>query len=155
MHPGTSAFEARFQLTDIRQRPLFINVKVTVKFGGVFHISVYAPYWIVNRTGLLFSFAERDSNQSIVAIVEIFKHLILTVKNITLNIEEEMVYKLYKFLRSVSEDVEGGGGGQHRPGATAGLHGHLDPADPILLPDTQAEPQSGQAQCPQVKQSQH
>merc|ERR1719350_784615 len=38
---------------------------------------------------------------------EIFKHLILTVKNITLNIEEEMVYKLYKFLRSVSEDVEG------------------------------------------------
>ena len=37
---------------------------------------------------------------------EIFKHLILTVKNVTLNIEEEMVYKLYKFLRSVSEDLE-------------------------------------------------
>ena len=100
MHPGTSAFEARIQLTDNRQRPLFINVKVTVKLGGVFNISVYAPYWIVNRTGLpmlikqegekveaagqfeehelarmmaplLFSFAERDSNQSIVARVGI------------------------------------------------------------------------------------
>ena len=100
MHPGTSAFEARIQVTDSRARPLFINVKVTVKFGGVFNITVYAPYWIVNRTGLpmlfkqegekteaagqfeehelarmmsplLFSFTERDSNLSIVARVGI------------------------------------------------------------------------------------
>ena len=37
---------------------------------------------------------------------EIFKHLILTVKNVTFNIEEEMIYKVYKFLRLISEDVE-------------------------------------------------
>ena len=100
MHPGTSAFEARIQLTDNRSRPLFINVKVAVKYGGVFVISVFAPYWIVNKTGLpmlfkqegekseaagqfeehelarmmsplLFSFTERDSNLSLVARVGI------------------------------------------------------------------------------------
>merc|ERR1719422_1459992 len=38
---------------------------------------------------------------------EIFKHLILTVKNITFNIEEEMIYKLHKFLRLTDmEDTE-------------------------------------------------
>ena len=100
MHPGTSGFEARIKLTDSRSRPLYINVKVVVKYGGVLVISVFAPYWIVNKTGLpmlfkqegekteaagqfeehelarmmsplLFSFVERDSNLSLVARVGI------------------------------------------------------------------------------------
>ena len=100
LHPGTSAFEARIKLTDNRSRPLYLTVKVTIKYGGVMVISVFSPYWIVNKTGLpmlfkqegekveaagqfeehelarmmsplLFSFAERDSNPSIVTRVGI------------------------------------------------------------------------------------
>merc|ERR1719232_1634655 len=100
MHPGTSTFEARIKLTDNKARSLFINVKVNVKYGGVVVISVFAPYWIVNKTGLpmlfkqegdkieaagqfeehelarmmaplLFSFPERDSHLSLVARVGI------------------------------------------------------------------------------------
>ena len=100
LHPGTSAFEARIKLTDNRSRPLFLAVRVSIKYGGVMMISVYAPVWIVNKTGLpmlfkqegekveaagqfeehelarmmsplLFSFTERDSNPSIVSRVGI------------------------------------------------------------------------------------
>ena len=100
MHPGTSPFEARIKLTDNKSRPLFINVKVGVRYGGAVFISVFASYWIVNKTGLpmlfkqegdkveaagqfeehelarmmsplLFSFTERDSSLDIVARVGI------------------------------------------------------------------------------------
>ena len=100
MQPGTSAFEARIKLSDSNCRPLFLNVKVSVKYGGSIYITVFAPYWIVNKTGLpmlfkpegektesagqfeehelarmmaplLFSFPERDSDLSLVARVGI------------------------------------------------------------------------------------
>jgi len=100
MQPGTSAFEARIKLTDNRSRPLYLNIKVSVRYGGSFFITVFAPYWIVNKTGLpmlfkqegdktesagqyeehelarmmaplLFSFPERDSNLSLVSRVGI------------------------------------------------------------------------------------
>merc|ERR1719282_946975 len=51
---------------------------------------------------------------------EIFKHLILTVKNITFNIEEEMIYKLHKFLRLTDmedtemEEIEDNTGWEHQ-----------------------------------------
>jgi len=38
--------------------------------------------------------------------VEILKHFIVTVKNLTINIEEELLYKLYRFLSLASADSE-------------------------------------------------
>jgi len=100
MQPGSGGFEARIKLSDNKSRPLFLNIKVSVKYGGSVFITVFAPYWVVNKTGLpmlfkqegdkvesagqyeehelarmmaplLFSFPERDSNMSLVARVGI------------------------------------------------------------------------------------
>ena len=96
MQPTSGAFEARIKLTDTSSRPVYLNIKVAIRCGGAVHITVFAPYWIVNKTGLpilfmqegdkteaagqyeehemarmvaplLFSFPERDSHLSLVA----------------------------------------------------------------------------------------
>ena len=50
---------------------------------------------------------------------EIFRHFILTIKNITLNIEEELLYKLCRFAKLISweaeqEEVEDNTGWEHQ-----------------------------------------
>lgn len=96
MQPGSGAFEARIKLTDGRARPVHLSVKVDLRHGGAVRITAFAPYWIVNKTGLpilfkqegekveaagqheehelarmvaplLFSFPERDSQLAVVA----------------------------------------------------------------------------------------
>ena len=103
MHPGSGEFEARIKLSDTLARPLYLSVKVSIRYNGAINIKVFAPYWIVNKTGLpllfrqdnekaeaagqfeehelarmvaplLFSFAERDSNLSLLARVGVGLH---------------------------------------------------------------------------------
>ena len=98
MQPTSGAFEARIKLSDATSRPVYLNIKVSIHCGGAVHVTVFAPYWIVNKTGLpilfkqegdkveaagqyeehemarmvaplLFSFPERDSHLSLVARV--------------------------------------------------------------------------------------
>ena len=98
MQPNSGAFEARIKLADNRSRPVYLNVKVSLQYGGAVNITAFAPYWIINKTGLpllfrqdgdkmeaagqyeehemarmvtplLFSFPERDSSQALVARV--------------------------------------------------------------------------------------
>ena len=91
---NASSFEARVRVTDAQDRPLFLQVRVSPVFGGSMRVTVYAPIWLVNKTGLplvfkqegysvesagqegenevarmgaplMFSFMEREGNQSI------------------------------------------------------------------------------------------
>lgn len=49
---GFSSNETTLRLTDVKQRILNLRATVTVMKGLGMQISVYAPYWLVNRTGL-------------------------------------------------------------------------------------------------------
>ncbi len=56
----SSTFEARVRLTDAQDRPLFLQVRVAPVVsgagaggvGGAVRVTVYAPIWLVNKTGL-------------------------------------------------------------------------------------------------------
>ena len=49
---GSSNFEARVRVADGNDRPLYLQVAVTPRFGGALRVTVYAPIWVVNKTGL-------------------------------------------------------------------------------------------------------
>ena len=59
-HPGAASFEARIQLADTAARPLHLTVRLTVRYGGALFISVFAPFWIINKTGLPLVFREEN-----------------------------------------------------------------------------------------------
>lgn len=40
------------ELQDTKRRSLIVNVKISVKPGGSIRISIYAPYWMINSTGI-------------------------------------------------------------------------------------------------------
>ncbi|KAJ6645642.1 Vacuolar protein sorting-associated protein 13D [Pseudolycoriella hygida] len=49
---GSSSVEVTLRLTDIKQRILNLRASITMAKGCGMQISVSAPYWLVNRTGL-------------------------------------------------------------------------------------------------------
>jgi len=55
LHPGAaSSSEVRLRLTDGLDRPLFLQARVEPEpeLGGVLRVSILAPIWLVNKTGL-------------------------------------------------------------------------------------------------------
>ncbi|XP_022802556.1 vacuolar protein sorting-associated protein 13D-like isoform X2 [Stylophora pistillata] len=40
------------ELQDTKRRSLILNVKVSIKPDGSLRVSIYAPYWMINRTGI-------------------------------------------------------------------------------------------------------
>ena len=59
-----SDFEVRLRLTDSQDRPLYLQCSIHVYLGGGIKITVYAPFWIVNQTGLPLVFRQEGSNPS-------------------------------------------------------------------------------------------
>ena len=58
---GSSNFEARVRVADGNDRPLYLQVGVTPRFGGALRVTVYAPIWVVNKTGLPLVFRQEGS----------------------------------------------------------------------------------------------
>lgn len=60
--PNSGNFEARIKFTDQHERPLFLQVRVTTVYHGAVKISVHAPIWLVNKTGLPLVFKQEGSS---------------------------------------------------------------------------------------------
>ncbi|TRY62990.1 hypothetical protein TCAL_03981 [Tigriopus californicus] len=60
--PNSCNFEARIKLTDQEDRPLFLQVRVIMVYHGAVKISVYAPIWLVNKTGIPLIFKQEGSS---------------------------------------------------------------------------------------------
>ena len=63
MQPGTGPFEARLKLADSQHRPLHLSARVTTECGGSLVVTVYATFWLVNRTGLPLVFKQEGEKQ--------------------------------------------------------------------------------------------
>ncbi|XP_071747088.1 intermembrane lipid transfer protein VPS13D [Lepeophtheirus salmonis] len=54
----STTYEVRVRLGDSNNRPLYLTAQIICKFGGIVRISVFASYWLVNKTGLPLIFRE-------------------------------------------------------------------------------------------------
>ena len=56
------------------KRQLGLRVKVTIKYGRVLVISVFATYWIVNKTGLPMLFKQEAEGEKVDAAGQFMEH---------------------------------------------------------------------------------
>ena len=52
LSPGVSAFDTRLNFVDSYERILSLSVRVVSTLGGAIRVSVFSPFWLVNKTGL-------------------------------------------------------------------------------------------------------
>jgi vacuolar protein sorting-associated protein 13D len=50
------------RVVDANDRPIYLQVAVTPRLGGALRVTVYAPIWIVNKTGLPLVFRQEGSS---------------------------------------------------------------------------------------------
>lgn len=60
--PGTTDFKSKMIVTDTESRPLELLVNVKSGVAGSVHLTVGAPYWLVNKSGLPLIFKQDGSN---------------------------------------------------------------------------------------------
>ncbi|KAL1513260.1 hypothetical protein ABEB36_002689 [Hypothenemus hampei] len=52
IHPGSSEYSCRIPLEDSKERTLNLVAEVLIDRGAKLKVNVYAPYWIINKTGI-------------------------------------------------------------------------------------------------------
>ncbi|CAH1134889.1 unnamed protein product [Ceutorhynchus assimilis] len=59
---GTSEFSGRIRLEDSNKRKLYLIAEIFVNRGAKLKINIYAPYWIMNKTGLPLVFKQSGTS---------------------------------------------------------------------------------------------
>ncbi|XP_050302982.1 intermembrane lipid transfer protein Vps13D isoform X2 [Anthonomus grandis grandis] len=59
---GTSEFSCRIKLEDSKQRKLYLTAEILVNRHAKLKINIFAPYWIVNKTGLPLVFKQSGTS---------------------------------------------------------------------------------------------
>ena len=60
--PGITVFETKLNFVDSQERCLSLSVRVVKTLGGAIRVSVYSPFWLVNKTGLPLVFKQEGSS---------------------------------------------------------------------------------------------
>ncbi|CAH1798376.1 unnamed protein product [Owenia fusiformis] len=59
--PGTTDYQVKLRLYDTHKRLLELFVKIAARKGGSLRLSISAPYWLVNRSGLPLIFRQEGT----------------------------------------------------------------------------------------------
>ena len=108
IQPGVLNFETRLKFLDSRSRSLYLLFRVSSKFGGTVRITAYAPYWLLNKTGLPLVFKEKKEENTSTETEEAAgqaeehesKKNVCRTPVVILGIELYTVHKLFTFVFS-------------------------------------------------------